>query len=117
MASLFSTLKSYKDSHAFVLNGNGSSQLRQFELTTAVRAPHDDLLYFSYVRSHATGSLNDFNNYLANFPPAVILPNYYGALPGDVPESIPGLGHASFSLETTTDAQSGIPDRLSVLVA
>ena len=71
--------------NAFVLVGSGSAQLKQFEVTAAGRAPHDDLLYFSYVRTHATGSLNDFDNYLANFPPAVILPNYHTSLPGDVP--------------------------------
>jgi Carboxypeptidase regulatory-like domain len=71
--------------NAFVLNGNGGSQLRQFEVTAAVRARHDDQFYFSYIRTHATGSLNGFNNYLANFPPAVVLPNYYTTLPGDVP--------------------------------
>ena len=38
-------------SNAFVLNGNGSSQLKQLEVTAAVRAPHDDLLYLSYVRT------------------------------------------------------------------
>jgi Carboxypeptidase regulatory-like domain len=56
-------------SNAFVLNGNGASQLKQLEVTAAVRASRDDVLYLSYVRTHATGSLNDFNNYLANFPP------------------------------------------------
>jgi len=83
-------------SNAFVLNGNGSSQLKQFELTAAVRAPHDDLLYFSYVRTHATGSLNDFNNYLANFPRTVILPNYSTALPGDVPNRFLAWGTFRF---------------------
>ncbi len=72
-------------SDALVLNGNGSSQLKQLEVIAAVRAPRDGPIYFSYVRTHAVGSLNDFNNYLANFPPAVILPNYYTSLPGDVP--------------------------------
>jgi hypothetical protein len=83
-------------SNAFVLNGNGSSQLKQLEVTAAVRAPHDGLFYFSYVRTHATGSLNDFNNYLANFPPAVILPNYYTSLPGDVPNRFLAWGSLRF---------------------
>ena len=83
-------------SNAFVLKGSGSSQLKQLEVTAAVRAPHDDLLYLSYVRTQATGSLNDFNNYLANFPPAVILPNYYGALPGDVPNRFLAWGTLHF---------------------
>jgi len=70
--------------NAFVLHGNGGSQLRQFEVTSAVRGWRDDQFYFSYVRTRSTGSLNGFNNYLANFPPAVVLPNYYTTLPGDV---------------------------------
>ena len=82
--------------NALVLSGNGSSQLKQLEVTAAIRAPHDDLVYLSYVRTHATGSLNDFNNYLANFPPAVILPNYYTALPGDVPNRFLAWGTLRF---------------------
>lgn len=83
-------------SNAFVLNGNGGSQTRQFEVTAAVRAPHADLLYFSYVRTSATGSLNDFNTYLANFSPAVLLPNYYTTLPGDVPNRFLAWGILRF---------------------
>ncbi|HLJ17148.1 MAG TPA: carboxypeptidase regulatory-like domain-containing protein [Bryobacteraceae bacterium] len=74
-----------KGGNALVLNGNGTSQLKQLEVTAATRDSHDDLLYISYVRTHAAGSVNDFNNYLANFPPPVILPNYYTSMPGDVP--------------------------------
>ncbi len=82
--------------NAFVLNGNGGGQLRQFELTAAVRAPRDDLFYVSYVRTRATGSLNDFNNYLANFPPAIVLPNRYTSLPGDVPNRFLAWGTLHF---------------------
>jgi hypothetical protein len=70
---------------AYVLNGSGSSQLKQFELTSAARAGRESQIYFSYVRSHAAGNLNEFSNYLANFPPAVILPDAHANLPGDVP--------------------------------
>lgn len=82
--------------HAFVLNGNGGSELRQFEVTAAVRPSHDDVFYFFYVRRHSAGSLNDFNNYLANFPPAVVLPNYYTTLPGDVPNRFLAWGVLHF---------------------
>jgi hypothetical protein len=100
-------------SNAFVLNGNGSSQLKQLEVTAAVRAPHNDLLYFSYVRLHATGSLNDFNNYLANFPPAVTLPNYYTSLPGDVPNRFLAWGTLHFpwklQLMPKVEYRAGLP--------
>jgi len=100
-------------SNAYVLNGNGSSQLKQLEVTAAVRTPHDDLLYFSYVRTNATGSLNDFNNYLSNFPPAVILANYYTALPGDVPNRFLAWGTLHFpwklQLMPKIEYRTGLP--------
>ena len=82
--------------HALVLNGNGNSLLRQFDLTTAMRVNSDNTLYVSYVRSHAAGDLNEFNNYLANFPPAVTLPNYDATLPGDVPNRFLAWGVFTF---------------------
>ena len=51
-----------------MLNGNGSSQLKQLELTAAVRGGQESIIYLSYVRSHATGNLNEFNSYLSNYP-------------------------------------------------
>ena len=100
-------------SNAFLLSGNGSSHLKQFEVTAAVRARHDDLLYFSYVRTHATGTLNDFNNYLANFPSAVILPNYDTALPGDIPNRLLAWGAlhfpGKFQLMPKLEYRTGFP--------
>jgi hypothetical protein len=82
-------------------------------VTAAVRPRQDDVLYFSYVRTHAIGSLNDFNNYLANFPPAVILPNYYTALPGDVPNRFLAWGilhfPSKFQLMPKVEYRSGFP--------
>ena len=37
------------------------------------------------MRSRAVGNLNEFSNYLADFPPAVILPDARTNIPGDTP--------------------------------
>ncbi|HZL56225.1 MAG TPA: TonB-dependent receptor, partial [Bryobacteraceae bacterium] len=71
--------------HAFVLKGDGSSRLRQLELTTAASAGRESQIYLSYVHSYSVGNLNEFNTFLANFPPAVILPDARTFLPGDTP--------------------------------
>ena len=70
---------------AFVLNGSGTSEVKQMELTATLRAARQSQIYFSYVHSHSTGDLNEFSNYLANYPPAVILPDARTNLPGDAP--------------------------------
>jgi hypothetical protein len=70
---------------AFVLGGNGRSGYRQFELTTRWNMSDGQQLFFSYVRSRAQGDLNEFNNYLGNFPSPVMRPNQYTNLPGDLP--------------------------------
>jgi hypothetical protein len=70
---------------AFVLGGNGMSVYRQLELTTRWNISEGRQLFFSYVRSRTRGDLNEFNNYLGNFPFPVMRPNQYTNLPGDLP--------------------------------
>jgi hypothetical protein len=71
---------------AFVLGGDGKSRYRQMELTARWTLKDDgQQLFFSYVRSRAQGDLNEFNNYLGNFPFPVMRPNQYTNLPGDLP--------------------------------
>jgi hypothetical protein len=45
----------------------------------------DSQVFLSCVHSQSIGNLNEFSNYLANFPPAVILPDARTFLPGDTP--------------------------------
>jgi hypothetical protein len=80
------------DQNAFVLNGNGDSALRQFELTGAATVRKDDQIYISCVHSGSTGNLNEFSNYLANFPTPVILPDAHTRLPGDTPNRLLAWG-------------------------
>lgn len=71
--------------HAFVLHGDGSARLRQVEVTAASGFGRESQIFASYVHSYDFGNLNEFNTYLANFPPAVILPDARTWLPGDTP--------------------------------
>jgi hypothetical protein len=99
--------------NALVLSGSGSSQLKQLELTAAARAGRESQIYFSYVRSHATGNLNEFGNYLANFPPAVILPDVRTNLPGDIPNRFLAWGTVALPwrihLMPKVEFRSGLP--------
>ena len=71
--------------HDLVLNGDGSSTYRQLELTGRYAIKAGQQLVFSYIRSRAEGSLNTFDNFVGNFPTAVLRPDVYSALPGDIP--------------------------------
>jgi hypothetical protein len=99
--------------HAFILSGNGRSQLRQFELTSAIRTGHETQLYLSYVRSRSIGNLNEFNSYLANYPTAVILPDQVSYLPGDTPHRFLGWGTVKlpgqFQIMPKVEYHSGFP--------
>ncbi len=85
--------------HAFALSGNGSAHLHQFEVTAAATARKQDQIFLSYVHSKATGNLNEFSNYLANYPLAVILPDARTVLPGDTPDRVLAWGTFSFPMK------------------
>ena len=70
---------------ALVMRGSGRAGYRQLELTTRWQMRDGQQLFFSYVRSRAQGDLNEFNNYLGNFPFPVVRPNQYSNLSGDLP--------------------------------
>jgi hypothetical protein len=99
--------------HAFVLNGDGNSRFRQFELTGAASAGRENRIFLSYVRSYSVGNLNEFNTYLANFPPPVILPDARTFLPGDAPHRFLAWGVLAFPrkvrLMPKIEYRSGFP--------
>ncbi len=82
--------------HAFVLKGDGSARLKQLEVTAAASAYKEDQLFVSYVHSYSVGNLNEFSTYLADFPPAVILPDARTFLPGDTPNRFLAWGTFAF---------------------
>ena len=99
--------------HAFALNGNGSSHLRQFEVTAAATARKQDQIFLSWVHSSSVGNLNEFSNYLANYPLAVILPDARTFLPGDAPHRFLGWGTfyfpQKFRLSPKVEYRTGFP--------
>ncbi len=70
---------------ALVLSGRGQSRYRQLEVVSKFNWGENQTLFFSYVRSRAQGNLNEFNNYLGNFPFPVVRPDQYSNLPADLP--------------------------------
>jgi hypothetical protein len=59
----------------------------------------DDQLFLSFVHSSTVGNLNEFSNYLANYPLAVILPDTRTYLPGDTPNRFLAWGTFSFPMK------------------
>jgi hypothetical protein len=98
---------------ALVLNGSGYANVKQFDVTAAARAGRESELFFSYVRSRSTGNLNEFGNYLADFPPAVIPPDARGSLPGDTPNRFLAWGTISlpdkFRIMPKVEYHTGMP--------
>ena len=95
------------------LSGAGEARYRQFEVTARTRLGEKREMFFSYVRSRARGDLNDFENYLGSFPFALIRPNEYSSLPGDLPDrylvwGTSELGHG-FRIAPAFEARSGFP--------
>jgi hypothetical protein len=99
--------------HAFVLNGGGNSRFRQVELTAALTGGKESQINLSYVRSYSVGNLNEFSTYLANFPPAVILPDARTFLPGNAPNRFLAWGIIAFPrkfrLMPKVEYHSGFP--------
>jgi hypothetical protein len=67
-----------------LLGSSGMAHTRQFEFTARVGKPQRQF-FFSYVRQHTGGDVNDANAYLGNFPFPVIRQNVVGSLPGEIP--------------------------------
>jgi hypothetical protein len=79
------TPKIAQGSDALVLGGVGQSRYRQFEVMSKFSWSEGQNLVLSYVRSRARGNLNEFNNYLGNFPYPIVRPDQFGNLPSDLP--------------------------------
>jgi hypothetical protein len=76
-----------------VLNGDGSSRFRQAEITAKVNGKDGQQLVFSYTRSRAEGSLNQFDTFIGNFPVPLVHLDTYTNLAGDVPNRFLVWGH------------------------
>ena len=98
---------------ATLLSGTGTARYRQFDLTARVRAGAKREMLFSYVRSRATGDLNDFAQYVGSFPNAIIHPNQAATLPTDLPNRFVSWGSLqlplAFGLAPAFEYRNGFP--------
>ena len=96
-----------------LLSGNGTGRYRQFDVTARIRTGDKRELFFSYVRSRATGDLNDFAGYLGSFPNAIIHPNQVATLPTDLPNRFVAWGSLQlprkFGLAPVFEYRNGFP--------
>jgi hypothetical protein len=96
-----------------LLSGSGTSRYRQVEITARVRAGENRQLMFSYVRSRATGDLNDFEGYIGSFPNAIIHPNQVATAPTDLPNRFLAWGSLhlprGFGLAPVMEYRDGFP--------
>jgi hypothetical protein len=94
------------------LASSGRDFYREFQVTGQYRI-HRQTLNASYVRSRATGDLNDFNQFFGNDPQAVIQPNARGPLAFDAPNRFLVWGELNapgkMTLMPVLDIHTGFP--------
>jgi hypothetical protein len=94
------------------LASRGRDFYREFQLTARYQI-HRQTLNASYVRSKATGDLNDFNQFFGNDPQAVIQSNSRGPLAFDAPNRFLAWGELNgpwkLMLMPVLDIHTGFP--------
>jgi hypothetical protein len=94
------------------LASRGRDFYSEFQLTGRYQI-HRQTLNASYVRSKATGDLNDFNQFFGNDPQAVIQPNSRGPLAFDAPNRFLAWGELNapwkLMLMPILDIHTGFP--------
>lgn len=95
------------------VDNSGRSRYREFQVTTRYTFRERDEFTASYVRSSATGDLNDFNSYFGNFENPVIKANERSRLPWDSPNRFIFWGefHVKYriTLAPVLDIRTGFP--------
>jgi hypothetical protein len=73
------------DVPALRLRGSGRAIYRQLELSARIDWRKGQQFFLTYTHSRAQGHLNDFSNFVGNFPLPIIQPDMYSNLPVDSP--------------------------------
>ena len=98
---------------ATLLSGTGRGRYRQFDVTARIRVLDGHELFLSYVRSRATGDLNDFAEYIGSFPNPIIHPNQVATQPTDLPNRFLAWGSLKlpygFGLAPVLEYRNGFP--------
>ncbi len=82
--------------YAYLLMGSGKSSYRQWEITSRLRWSKGRETFLSYVRSRSQGDLNEFGQFLGDFPSPIVRQNQFTLRPEDLPNRL--LAWGSFSL-------------------
>jgi outer membrane receptor protein involved in Fe transport len=95
------------------LSNAGRSRYQEFQFTSRYKIGKVNEVLFSYVRSRATGDLNDFNSYFGNFRNPIIRENQRSKQPFDAPNRflITGTIKLPFDLMAfpVCDIRTGFP--------
>jgi hypothetical protein len=71
--------------NALVLGSSGTARTQQYEFTARIGANPQRQFFFSYVRQHARGDVNDASGYTGNFPFPVVHRGLIASLPNEIP--------------------------------
>jgi hypothetical protein len=106
-------LQSATDGNVLTLSNSGLSRYREFHVTTRYHTSEGDELVASYVRSAATGDLNDFNSYFGNSENPIIRANERSHLAYDAPNRFLFWGNFKakwgVSIAPVLDVREGFP--------
>jgi len=96
-----------------VLKSRGVSRYNEFQLLALYDTPRFHNWNVSYVWSKAQGSLNTADNFLGDFPAAVVRPDQYGTLPFDISHRFLAYGEVKaphgITLMPALEIRSGFP--------
>jgi hypothetical protein len=95
------------------LSPGGASRYKEWQVTTRYKFRQTDQIVASYVRSAATGDVNDFNSFLGNVENPIIRRNERTRLPWDAPNRFLFWGAIRLKYKITLmpvlDLHSGFP--------
>jgi hypothetical protein len=96
-----------------VLNGFGDSRMKQFEVTSRLAWKPERKLFFSYVHSRSRGYLNDFAEYLGDYPSPFIRPDIDTETNANIPHRFLAWGVVPFQhgirLAPVVEYRTGFP--------
>ena len=96
-----------------LLSNKGRSRYRELEVTTQFQMQERRNLNLSYVRSSASGDLNDFDSYFGNRRNPILRRNEFAPLPFDAPHRLLFSGDIGLPYDLTlypvVDWRSGFP--------
>ena len=98
---------------ALVLGSSGAARTRQYEFTARIGADPQRQFFFSYVRQHARGDVNDASGYTGNFPFPVVHQGLIASLPDEIPNRFLLWGSYAlpwkFQLNPHVEFRNGFP--------